>query len=209
MMESPSTQAVRDIGESRHGYSMIGSFPTHSPNRQGLTLIELMVAVALSTLLVMALSGLTLAFSRQLRVAQEVAERLTSAEQLAGLLERDLVVAEYWRVTSQTVDLRITSGVDVETGAMSGGVQVLRYRTTPQGLLRERLMFEKDEWQPRESLVVAVGAREVLAGPADHNQRELRALSALQDVHWKPVPHRFRLLVLNQDRQVLAEGSTR
>lgn len=187
------------------------AIPTrHLPSRRiAMTLIELLVAIALSTLLVVALSGLILVFSQQLRITEDVAQRLTTSQRLAELLERDLIVTEYWRVASGTVDLRIGSGIDLETGSVTGCVQVLRYRAAPQGLVRERLQFAQGEWRPRERMLVTDRARDVLAGPADHNERELRALSTLQDTHWKPRPNRLRLIVLGDANQLLAEGVSR
>lgn len=85
---------------------------THRTARAGLTLVELMVALAISAMLAGAMLGLVAQLSRGLRTARAAGQDRLRHQGLRRLLETDLASATAYRMGTDRLELRTLVSID-------------------------------------------------------------------------------------------------
>ena len=185
---------------------------------KGLTLIEIVVALALSTLLLVTTAGVLQSMQQKKKVFADRLEVQPWRIELAERLREDLLQSREMRIGSRSLELRGFCGHDPSTGEATQTPVHVRWvlkKEEPYDIL---IRVERPHGVPEEFSVtprfdlMAVGVTQfsigTFSGLENEADEEMQTISASawnddEPGHWSTMPRVFRLLVHGQDNTVL------
>lgn len=178
----------------------------------GLTLLEMVAAMVLMTMLFAAMTSLLRCFADQERAVHEMSDAYPATQQLEELLRRDLTNARFVRQDENGLVLMGTMGLDRVTRQATGRRAEVTYRIARidnrPWLLRSEIQLDETSSRRKHQEPVWQGAAGIeLIATRDTILDETEAPTPQSVPGMRPMPTRMQLIVRGPDGRPLVDMS--
>ena len=138
--------------------------------KRALTLVELLAALAITSLLVVAALRVSTHLARAEILSRRAREDLWSEARLRDLVTTDVVHAEAYQEDRDGLVLQTSACLDAKTLELEHVPAKVAYRVQTVGNRKWLVRSQESEWQPPVSELVSEGVRTIRLRPKDEDK---------------------------------------